>query len=141
MKRRALAIAVLALAGAFLIGLEAPALKAQQVDKTKVLGTWDVEVTAEGQSYYLIMVLTQAEGTLAGTISEQNGIFTDVALSSLAYDGQTLGFEFNSPTPPDGVQRLLQVSLAWSGDALEGQVTIPDLGMTVPAKAAKRAGN
>jgi hypothetical protein len=123
-----------------IIVLAAGPLGAQEaVSKAKVLGGWDVEVTAEGQSYYLTMTLTEEEGAFAGTISEQNGMFTDAPMSSLDYDGQTLSFEFNSPTPPDGMTRLLQVSMAWAGDALEGSVTIPDLGMTVPAKAFKKS--
>ncbi len=134
MKKFKAIAAALMMAGCLVLGLSG-----QQVDNSKLVATWDVEVTAEGQSYYLTMVLTETNGALGGTVSEQNGIFTDVALSSLNYDGQNLTFEFNSPTPPDGMQRLLQVSFSWAGDALDGSVTIPDLGMTVPAKATKRA--
>ncbi len=125
-------LAVIALVAGSLAGQEA-------ASKAKVLGAWDVEVTAEGQTYYLSMKLVEENGAFSGTISEQNGMFTDSPLSSLAYDGTTLSFEFNSPTPPDGMTRLLQVSMTWAGDALEGSVTIPDLGMTIPAKATKKA--
>lgn len=132
-------------AAAFMIslvffGLEAAALRGQEgASKDKVLGIWDVEVTADDQSYFLTMVLNEKDGQLAGTISEQNGVFSDVALSSLNYDGKTLTFEFTCPTPPDGMQRLLQVTFAWDNAALDGSITIPDLGMMVPAKAAKKS--
>jgi hypothetical protein len=129
------------LVGLVLFGFVSVGLGGQdeQASKAKVLGSWDVEVSAEGQSYFLTMVLGEKDGQLAGTVSEQNGAFTDVALSSLSYDGTTLTFEFNSPTPPDGVERLVQATFSWAGDALEGSVTVPDLGVTVPAKAAKKA--
>lgn len=122
------------------VGLVAGSLAGQEAaSKAKVLGSWDVEVSAEGQTYYLSMKLVDENGAFAGTMSEQNGMITDAPLSSLAYDGTTLSFEFNSPTPPDGVSRLLQVSMTWAGDALEGSMTIPDLGMTIPAKATKKS--
>lgn len=120
-------------------GLGFAGLRGQEPSRAKVLGTWDVEVTAEGQSYFLTMVLNEADGQFTGKVSEQNGVFTDVALSSLSYDGTALTFEFNCPTPPDGAERLVQATFGWTGEALEGSVTIPDLGMTVPAKAAKKS--
>jgi len=134
--RRGVAVLIV---GLVLFGLGAAGLRGQESAKAKVLGTWDVEVTADGQSYLLTMVLNEANDQLTGTMSEQNGVFTDVALSSLSYDGTTLTFEFNSPTPPDGTERLVQATFSWAGDGLEGSVTVPDLGVTAPAKANKKS--
>jgi len=109
------------------------------VSNAKLLGSWDVEVMADGQSYYLIMVLTENQNKLEGKISEQNGFFTDVALDTIAYDGQSLTFNFIGPTPPDGVARLIQCELKWAGDNLEGTLVIPDLNIAAPTKAVKKA--
>jgi hypothetical protein len=133
--------------GLSVLTLNPAALRAQQqsvepkqpVSNDKVIGTWDVEVLAEGQSYFLTMVLTQSQGQLEGKVSEQNGMFTDAVLSSLTFDGESLAFEFTGPTPPDGMPRLIQTALKVSGDTMEGSVTIPDLGVYAQAKAAKKS--
>ncbi|MCJ7611577.1 MAG: hypothetical protein MUP19_04875 [Candidatus Aminicenantes bacterium] len=125
--------------GLLLLGFCPAVLQGQQpVSKEKVIGTWDIEILTEGQSYYLTMVLSENEGRFEGKISEQNGFFTDVPLTALDYDGQILTFEFNSPTPPDGMQRQILCEFNWAGENLEGTVTVPDLAMTVPAKAVKK---
>jgi len=126
--------------GLLLLALSPAALSAQEpVSKEKVVGTWDVEILAEGQSFYLVLVLTETEGLFGGKVSEQSGFFSDVPLASLEYDGQTLTFEFNSPTPPDGMPRQVLCEFTWADADLEGTVTVPDLAMTIPAKAAKKA--
>jgi hypothetical protein len=126
--------------GLTLLGVCPAAARGQQpVSNAKIIGTWDVEVMAQGQSYYLILVLSENQGELEGKISEQGGMFTDAVLSSIKFDGENLSFEFTGPTPPDGVQRLIQTTLALNGDVMEGSVTVPDLGIAAQAKATKRA--
>lgn len=123
-----------------LLGLSPAALRAQQpVSNAKIIGTWDVEIMAEGQSYYLTLVLSENQGQLEGKISEQSGMFTDAVLSSINFDAENLSFEFTGPTPPDGMQRVIQTALKLNGDVMEGSVTIPDLGIAAQAKATKRA--
>ncbi len=126
--------------GLTLLGLSPAAVRAQQpVSNAKIIGTWIIEIVDEGQSYYLTLVLSENQGRLEGQISEQSGMFTDAVLSSINFDGENLSFEFTGPTPPDGMQRLIQTVLKLNGDAMEGSVTIPDLGIAAEAKATKRA--
>jgi hypothetical protein len=126
--------------GLALLGSSPAAMHAQQpVSNAKIIGTWDVEIMDEGQSYYLTLVLSENQGTLEGRISEQSGMFTDAVLSSIDFDGENLSFEFTGPTPPDGMQRLIQTALKLNGNLMEGSVTIPDLGIAAQAKATKRA--
>lgn len=132
--------AVALILGLTLFGLSPAAVRAQQtVSNAKIIGTWDMEIMAEGQSYYLTLVLNENQGQLEGKISEQSGMFTDAVLSSIIFDGENLSFEFTGPTPPDGMQRLIQTALKLNGDVMEGSVTIPDLGIAAQAKATKRA--
>jgi hypothetical protein len=123
-----------------LLGLGTALAQERSADpQAAVVGTWDIEISADGQSYYLTMVLSEEGGQLSGLISEQGGLFSDLVLSSLTYDGETLAFEFTCPTPPDGMERLVQTQLSGSGETLEGYVNIPDLGVTAPAKAVKKS--
>jgi hypothetical protein len=139
MKSAKLGAAALIL-GLTLFGVCPAAARGQQpVSNAKIIGTWDVEIMAEGQSYYLTLVLNENQGQLEGKISEQSGMFTDAGLSSITFDGENLSFEFTGPTPPDGMQRLIQTALKLNGDVMEGSVTIPDLGIAAQAKATKRA--
>jgi hypothetical protein len=125
--------------GLTLLGLSPAAVRAQQpVSNAKIIGTWIIEIVDEGQSYYLTLVLSENQGRLEGKISEQSGMFTDAVLSSINFDGENLSFEFTGPTPPDGMQRLIQTVLKLNGDVMEGSVTIPDLGIAAEAKATKR---
>ncbi|OGD26533.1 MAG: hypothetical protein A2Y56_06240 [Candidatus Aminicenantes bacterium RBG_13_63_10] len=139
MRKAYLGLAAITL-GLFLLGLCPAVLRGQEpVSKEKVVGTWDVEILAEGQSFYLVMILTENQGQLEGKVSEQSGFFSDVPLASIDYNGQTLSFEFNSPTPPDGMPRQIIGEFNWAAENLEGTVSVPDLAMTIPAKAVKKA--
>jgi len=132
-----LAGVLLLTAAGFLFAQEAQ--QTPQLSPDKILGTWSLEVTAESQLYYVNIALQLAEGVLTGTASEPSGYFTDVSLSDLAFDGATLKFGFNSPTPPDGVERALAVELKVVDDkTMEGTLLVPDLNITAAVKAAKQ---
>ena len=112
----------------FGLGLSAFARIQEKVDNSKVLGTWKLEVTAEGQYYYFIMVIEETEGKLTGKGSEQNGLFTDIPLSTVAFDGETLTFEASAPTPTDGLERTWRVEFRIEGDKFEGTLSNSELG-------------
>jgi hypothetical protein len=132
MEKRILAAAVLS--ALFVL---TPGMAQENVDNSGVLGKWKIEIYADGQYYYLTMELTEAEGKLEGTVSESQGTFTDRALENEAFDGTTLSFEFNSPTPPDGLERLLRAEFKLLEGKLDGTITVPAMGVTVRATAAK----
>ncbi len=124
-------------AGGFLFAQETQ--PAPQATPDKILGTWSLEVTAESQLYYVNVTLLLTEGVLTGTASEPSGYFTNVPLSDLAFDGATLKFGFNSPTPPDGLERALAVELKVVDDkTMEGTLLVPDLNISAMVKAAKQ---
>lgn len=137
MGRRRFGIIALAL---FLpVGLSfSPALSQEKTEYGKVLGTWNLEVYAGGEYYYLTLNLQEGEGKLSGSISESSGAFTDTPLSNLELAADTLKFEFEAPTPPDGLSRLIKAELQVIEDKLEGVLDIPDLGMTVSCTATRQ---
>ena len=116
-----------------------PLLNAQgHDDLEKVLGTWEVELDVEGEYFYLLMALDESEGKLSGTISESSGFFSDLPLSNIEYDGDSLNFDFTAPTPPDGMNRLLKMEFKVGEDKLEGMLIAEDLGITATAIATRK---
>ncbi len=126
--------------GLFLvISLSSPAAQNQAApDYGKILGTWDVEVNANGEYYYLTVNIEKSEEGLKGKVSESTGAFSDVPLKEIQYDGQTLKFQFTSPTPPDGLERLVKADFKVGDNKLEGTVAVEDMGISVPATATKK---
>lgn len=109
-------------------------------DYGKVVGVWKIEVEADGEYYYLTLNLKNVSGTLEGTISESMGYFTDVPVSEIVFDGESLTFEFTSPTPPDGVERQVSAEFKVNVDTLDGVVIVPELGVSATAKGTREKG-
>jgi len=107
-------------------------------DYGKVLGSWDVEVNADGEYYYLVLSIEKSEEGLKGKISESTGAFSDVPLKEIQYDGQTFKFQFTSPTPPDGLERVVKAEFKVGDNKLEGIITLEDMGLSVSATATKK---
>jgi hypothetical protein len=109
----------------------------EKADATKVVGTWTIDVYAGEATYTLDLEVEVAEGHLAGKISESMGAFSDVALSDIYYDGATFRFAFMSPTPPDGTSRTVKAEFKVGVDKMDGTLFVPDLEVTVEAKASR----
>jgi hypothetical protein len=126
-------IATLGLALAVLAGLglalsqQSPAPKP---DRAKVLGTWTLDIDAGEMTITLTLVLQEADGKLAGKISEANGMFTDSPLSNIEFDGENLAYDINVPSPPDGVVKVWKTELKIGADTAEGAIANADSGMT-----------
>ena len=122
------------------VALAAPAQNTPpvKVDNNKIVGNWSLEVNAGQEFYYLPLVLKVTAGKLEGTLSEQNGMFKDVPLTGIEFDGQTLKFEAKTPTPPDGAERPIKFDLKLASDKLEGLVSIVDLGISAAVTGAKK---
>lgn len=132
-------VKVISLSFFFIFSLSFFSLMSQESpDYSIILGEWDVEVDADGEYYYLSLTLEKSNGELKGTISESQGTFEDVPLSEIEFDGGTLSFEFNAPTPPDGYERLVTAEFEVDDNTLEGFFTIEDLGMSAQATATRK---
>lgn len=129
MKKLLIPVIVVGLAA---LAWSAPAAQtAPKPDLGKVIGTWNLELNADGQVFYLTMVLEKLEGKLAGKVSEQNGMFTDAPLSEIAYDGETLKCTASVPSPPDMAMRSWGIELKVGADSAEG--TIGNAELTISA--------
>jgi len=120
------------------LGWAGPAVQtAAKPDLAKVLGTWDLELDADGQMFYLTMVLEKVEGKLAGKVSELNGMFTDAPLSEIAFDGETFKCVAAVPSPPDMATRPWVIELKFGADTAEGTIGNAEL-MISAAISGKR---
>ena len=126
------AVALAALAAA------ASAQTAPKVDYGKVLGTWTLTVSAGEENYYLSLELKMTEGKLGGFLSEQNGLFTNTPVSAAEFDGQTLKFESKTPTPPDGMERVIKTEAKLVDGKLEGMLTVPELGVAAGVAGVRK---
>jgi hypothetical protein len=108
-----------------------------KVDHSKIVGAWQLEIDADGTYYYLSLNILENAGRLEGAVSEVSGMFKDVPLAEIVFDGEKLTFKFNSPTPPDGVSREVGAELKLVQGALDGMVRVPDLAVSAPAKGAR----
>ncbi|MCX6558968.1 MAG: hypothetical protein NTZ26_00505 [Candidatus Aminicenantes bacterium] len=128
---------------ALLVALLAVVLAAGLAAQTKpspapLLGTWLLEVNAGGESYFLPLELKLVEEKLAGGVSEQSGMFTNVPLTNFEWDGVTLKFAAKIPTPPDGAERICKFEFKLDQAKLVGTLTIEEMGMTVPVTGTKK---
>lgn len=136
-------VLVLLAAGAVLSASGGIAARAQDVPAQPetvdaILGSWVLEVDAEGEFYDLTLVLSLKEGRLAGELSEANGWFSNVPLAEPAWDGKILKFTVVTPTPPDGADRTWSAEMKKSEDRWAGWIALPELGMSVPVTGARR---
>jgi len=103
---------------------------APKPDNGKVVGTWNLDIFAGGMTITLNLTMEEAEGKLAGKISEPNGMFTDVALAGIEYDGEMLTYDISVPSPPDGAVKTWKTELKVGEDAVEGGISNAEAGMT-----------
>ena len=105
-----------------------------------LLGAWAVQVDAGDAVYDLTVTLKKENGLLAGTVSEMSGFFTDVPLNELSWDGTTLKFQAVTATPPDGLERPWFAEMKPGENGLTGTVSLPDMGMVLPAAGTRIEG-
>jgi hypothetical protein len=130
---------LIAFALLFLLGLGwQAAAQGQKPDYDKIVGTWSLEVNAGNEYYYLTLELTVNEGKLGGKLSEQSGMFKDVPLLETAFDGQTLKYSVQIPTPPDGAERLVKSEMKLLDNKLDGTITVQEMEMTAPVTGTKK---
>jgi hypothetical protein len=112
--------------------------QAKKVDNSKILGTWEVTVDAGQSTYHLTMELKETAGKLEGALTESSGTFKDLPLAEITFDGATLTFQFSSPTPPDGLSRLVNAEFKLVEGILDGLMKVAELEVSVPAKATRQ---
>jgi hypothetical protein len=126
------------LAAAAVLALGLPLAAQDKPSPDKLVGTWAVEVNAGGENYYLTLVFKVTDDKLEGGLSEQSGMFTNVPLTAIEWDGTALKFACKIPTPPDGTERATKSEMKYLDGKLAGTITIEDMGMTASMTATKK---
>ncbi len=128
---------------AFVIGaMSVPGFCEQAADYSKILGLWDLEVNAGGQYFYFKLTLETAEGILSGKVGENSGMFADLPLDTVEFDGEKLTFEVKAPTPPDGSEKVWKGDLKVDADRLAGTVYNAEIGaVSVTGKRQSSGSN
>jgi hypothetical protein len=126
----------IALALILAIGMPLAAQNKPAADK--LVGTWTVEVNVGDQVYYLILAFKVADGKLEGALSEQSGVFTNVPLTALGWDGTVLKFDCKIPTPPDGTERITKSEMKYQDGKLAGTITVEETSTTASMTATKK---
>lgn len=104
-----------------------------------LIGKWELVIEAEGMVINLVMQLSLENGSLSGRMSDQYGTFSDVPITELKLENNTLSFILTVASPPDGLVRPWTFELKINGDEFEGAVYSSELGITVPVRG-KKAG-
>jgi hypothetical protein len=122
-------VAVLCLAGL--------ALYAQK--PADLVGTWSGTATLVGVDApnELTLVLELKDGKLAGTMSDQFQTIDQFAINDVSFEKGVLSF--SSPVAgPGGQQATIKFKMTVSGDAMKGEMEIPEMGMTGSWEATKK---
>lgn len=92
---RRISLTIVALA--LVVGLAAPRAASAQVaasDIPQFVGTWNLPLEAQGQSFEMTIVVSEdANGNAAATVSDQMG---DVDVETVSLDGETLELAYES---------------------------------------------
>jgi hypothetical protein len=107
-------------------------------DPAPLLGQWLLQVDAGGEAYFLPLEVKLVEGKLTGALSEQSGMFTNLPMANMTWDGTLLKFEGKLPTPPDGAERLCKFEFKLDQGKLAGTIAIEEMGMTAPTTGVKK---
>lgn len=132
MKRKAVTlgfVAVLSLFGLF--------LEAQK--PADLVGTWSGLATLEGLDApnELTLVLELKEGKLAGSMTDQYGTINQFPVSDVVLDNGTLSF-VSPVVGPGGEQMSIKFKMTLSGDAMKGEIEVPEMNMKGAWEATKR---
>jgi hypothetical protein len=103
----------------------------------KILGEWAVEIIGGTEYYYVDLTFAETDGKLSGTASEKNGMFKDVLLTNVSFDGQTLAFDLTVASPPDGLEKTWNASFTVTEDKMDGSFFNDQAG-SAPASATRQ---
>jgi hypothetical protein len=104
-----------------------------------MVGTWSGLATLEGEDApnELALVLELKEGKLAGHMTDQYGTMNQTPISEITLDQGTLSFSLTT-AGPGGAQVTVKFKMKVSGDAMKGELVIPEMAAKGTWEAAKR---
>jgi hypothetical protein len=132
MKLKACAVGLAALLSLFGLFLQAQ-------KPADLVGTWSGLATLEGLDApnELTLVLELKEGKLAGSMTDQFGTINQFPISDVVLDKGTLSF-VSPVVGPGGDQMSIKFKMTLSGDAMKGEIEVPEMSMKGAWEATKR---
>jgi len=122
----------LTLALLFLVGI---CLMAQK--PADLVGTWVGDANLDGMDpNELTLVLTLKDGKLAGQMTGQYGTLNEAPMSEVTLEKDIFSFSVMAEGPQGEV--AIKFKMKVSGGSMEGELDIPDMGMTGTWEANKQ---
>jgi hypothetical protein len=103
-----------------------------------LVGTWVGTATLEGEPNpnELTLVLDLQDGELAGKMSDQFGSMNETPAEEISLEQGVLSFSIQVEVPSGTFK--VEFKMTVSGDSMEGELTIPDMGLTGKWEATKQ---
>ena len=116
--------------------LTALSLSAQKLED--MAGTWVGTATLEGEAEpnELTLVLELQEGKLTGKMTDQYGSMNETQAEDISLEQGVFRFSVTVQVP-DGTFKL-EFKMKVSGDSMEGELVVRDMGMTGAWEATKQ---
>jgi len=103
-----------------------------------LVGTWVGTATLEGEPEpnELTLVLELQEGELAGKMSDQFGSMNETPAEEISLEEGVLSFSIQVDVPSGTFK--VEFKMTVSGDSMEGELTVAEMGMTGKWEATKQ---
>jgi hypothetical protein len=103
-----------------------------------LVGTWVGEATVEGepQPNELTLVLELKDGKLSGKMSDQYGTMNETQVDEISLEEGIFSFSVQAELPGGPIKLAFQMKV--TGDSMEGELTIPDMGMSGKWEATRQ---
>jgi len=104
-----------------------------------MVGTWSGLATLESESApnELVLVLELKDGKLTGHMTDQFGTMSQAPVKEITLDQGTLNFSL-SIAGPGGAQITVKFKMKVTGDAMKGELEIPEMSAKGTWEAAKK---
>ncbi len=104
-----------------------------------VLGTWEYSAISPQGEISGTIVFTDETGELTGTIGSNQGMYSDVILTNISYREGTLTFDYTIDFGGQSLELILTGDI--TGNALEGEISVPAFSTSFPVSATKQDPN
>ena len=119
-----------------LVILTAISMSAQK--PSDLVGTWVGTATVEGEPEpnELTLVLELEDGKLAGKMTDQYGSMNETPVDEISLEQDVLSFSVQAEFPDGAIKVVFKLKI--TGDSMEGELTVPDMGMTGKWEATRQ---
>jgi len=103
-----------------------------------LVGTWVGEATVEGEAdpNELTLVLELKDGKLSGKMTDQYGTMNETQVDEISLEQGVFSFSIQAELP--GGALTIAFKMKVTGDSMEGELSIPDMGVTGKWEATRQ---